>query len=145
MPKYIIARVDEIPPGERKIVEIDGRSVGVFNIAGTFYALRNICPHQGGPLCRGYLTGLLEAVVPGEFKYTRRGEILRCPWHGWEYDVKTGRSWVDPKRVRTRSYPAHVASGADIDAAPDRVEGPLTAETFEVSVDQHYVVVEIPS
>ena len=53
MSKHVVATVDEIPPGERKIVEIGGRSLGIFNIKGEFYALRNICPHQGGPLCEG--------------------------------------------------------------------------------------------
>ena len=149
MARHIVATVDEIPPGERKIVEIEGRSIGVFNIAGTFYALRNQCPHQGGPLCEGYLSGFLEATVPGAYKYSRRGEILRCPWHGWEYDVKTGQSWVDPKRVRTRSYQVDVASGASLDdqttCSADMKKGPYVAERYDVSIDQEYVVVEMTS
>ena len=59
MAKHVVATVDEIPPGERKIVELEGRSLGIFNIDGDFYAVRNICPHQGAPLCEGRLTGLL--------------------------------------------------------------------------------------
>ena len=143
MAKHIVATVDEIPPGERKIVEIGGRSLGVFNIKGEFYALRNICPHQGGPLCQGRLTGFVMADKPGgEYRYERRGEILRCPWHGWEYDVTTGQSWVDPASVRTRRYEVEVAPG---DALPHGYQpGPYTAETFEVSLDHQYVVVELP-
>ena len=75
MAKHVVATVDEIPPGERKIVELEGRSLGVFNINGEFYAVRNICPHQGAPLCEGRLTGLLQSDVPGEYRYTRKGEI----------------------------------------------------------------------
>ena len=143
MSKHIVATVDEIPPGERKIIEIGGRSIGVFNIKGEFYALRNTCPHQGGPLCEGRLTGFVMADKPGgEYRYERRGEILRCPWHGWEYDVTTGQSWVDPGSVRTRRYEVEVAT---VEALPSTYQpGPYTAEKFEVSVDQEYVVVELP-
>jgi len=100
MAKHRVATVDEIPVGGRKLVDIAGRSIGVFNINGEYFALRNTCPHQGGALCEGLLTGFLTADVPGEYEYTRRGEILRCPWHGWEFDVKTGQSWVDPEKTR---------------------------------------------
>src|SRR5262245_39775127 len=61
MAKYVVATTAEIPPGGRKIVEVAGRSIGIFNAGGEFFALRNRCPHQGGPLCEGGLSGLLEA------------------------------------------------------------------------------------
>jgi 3-phenylpropionate/trans-cinnamate dioxygenase ferredoxin subunit len=144
MPRYIAATVDEVPPGARKIVEIDGRSVGLFNLDGMFFALRNQCPHQGGPLCQGRQSGLLEAATPGQFRYTRRGEILRCPWHGWEFDIRTGRSWVDPAGVRTRSYRVAVETGAALQAGPAAEQSVPRAETYPVSVEQQYVVVEIP-
>src|SRR5947207_3268589 len=57
MPAYVVGTVDEIPVGGRKIVEVAGRSIGIFNVAGEYVALRNRCPHQGGPLCLGVLTG----------------------------------------------------------------------------------------
>ena len=85
MPKHVVATVDEIPPGERKIVEIGGRSLGVFNIKGEFYALRNICPHQGGPLCEGRLTGLVMADRPGgdlQIRAPRRDSALPLAWLG---------------------------------------------------------------
>ncbi len=95
MAKHVVATVDEIPPGERKIVEVAGRSIGVFNVDGAFYALRNRCPHQGGPLCRGTIAGFVSATKPGEYRVSRHGRTLRCPWHGWEFDVTTGQSWFD--------------------------------------------------
>lgn len=55
MPKYVVAAVDEMAPGARKIVDAGGRSLGIFNLGGEFFALRNRCPHQGGPLCEGKL------------------------------------------------------------------------------------------
>jgi nitrite reductase/ring-hydroxylating ferredoxin subunit len=144
MTKHIVATVDEIPPGQRKLVEIEGRSIGVFNINGQFFALRNSCPHQGGALCTGRLTGFLTASAPGDYTYSRRGEILRCPWHGWEFDVKTGQSWWDPARTRVRSYEVSVATIApDQVAAEGPQKGPYVAETYQVSVEQSYVVVEL--
>jgi len=134
--KYVVATAEEVPPGGRKIVEVGGRSVGVFNLGGEYVALLNRCPHQGGPLCEGKLWGLLEASAPGEFSYSRKGEILTCGWHGWEFDVRTGKSWCDPSRIRLRQFAVSVAPGAAL------VEGPHVAETFAVSVEDDYVVLE---
>jgi nitrite reductase/ring-hydroxylating ferredoxin subunit len=148
MPRYVVATVDEIPPGGRKIVTLEGRSVGVFNVGGEFFALRNRCPHQGGPLCDGRLAGFVTSPRPGEYRFTRPGENLRCPWHGWEFDIRTGQSWCEPARVRVRRYDVAVEPGTAIAASgePDMeglVKGPYVAETYLVSVEQQFVVVEI--
>jgi nitrite reductase/ring-hydroxylating ferredoxin subunit len=136
--KYIVATVGEIPSGQRKIVEVAGRSIGLFNINGEFFALRNRCPHQGGPLCQGRLSGRLVAAAPGQYNYGHPGEMLRCPWHGWEFDVPTGQSWFDPIQTRVRSYPVSV------EPPPAGLEkGPYTAETYPVVVEEEVVVVEI--
>jgi len=136
MPQFIVATVQEIPPGGRKIVEVAGRSIGVFNLDGVFFALRNRCPHQGGPLCAGALGGLISSPGPGEYHYSRAGEIVRCPWHGWEFDVRTGRSWCDPKKMRLMNYAVSLEPGAKL------AEGPYVAETFPVTVEGTYVVIE---
>jgi 3-phenylpropionate/trans-cinnamate dioxygenase ferredoxin subunit len=148
MAKYVVATVREIPPGGRKIVEVGGRTIGVFNVAGEFFALRNSCPHQGGPLCKGAVSGFLQATVPGQYTYLRQGEILRCPWHGWEFDIRTGQSWYDPVQTRVRRYKVTVESGNALSAEeqvlmPGLEKGPYVAETYPVSVEQQYVVVEI--
>ena len=65
MGRHVVAALDESPPGGRKIVEVAGRSIGVFNVGGELFALRNRCPHQGGPLCEGKQWGRLTARVPG--------------------------------------------------------------------------------
>jgi nitrite reductase/ring-hydroxylating ferredoxin subunit len=152
--KYVVAAIDEIPAGERKIVEVGGRSVGVFNVGGEFFAVLNRCPHQGGPLCKGNTHGFLRSAGVGEYQYSRAGEIVRCPWHGWEYDLRTGQSWFDPARVLVRRYDVSVEPGAQLLAeastppgmAPGMEglqPGPYVAETFPVSVEQQYVLVEI--
>ncbi len=136
--KYVVAAVDEIPPGGRKIVDVEGRSIGVFNVRGEYFAVLNRCPHQGGPLCTGLTHGFLEPAAVGEYRYDRPGEILRCPWHGWEYDLRTGQSWFDPAHVVVRRYEVSV------EPATSRLQpGPYVAETFPVSVEQHYVVVDV--
>ena len=108
MSKHVVATVSEIPPGQRKLVTVRGRSIAVFNLAGEFFGLFNRCPHQGGPMCEGILTGLIQSNEPGHYEYSRPGEILRCPWHGWEFDVKTGQSFCDPSKISVRSYPIEV-------------------------------------
>jgi nitrite reductase/ring-hydroxylating ferredoxin subunit len=136
MPKHIVAPVRDIPPGGRKVVTVNGRAIVVFNLGGEFFALNDRCPHKGGTLSKGRLTGLLESSEPGTYCYTRRGEIIRCPWHSWEFDIRTGKSWCDPERVRARHYRVSVEPGARL------IEGPYTAETFAVTVEDDYVVVE---
>ena len=149
MPRVFMTTLAEFAPGTRKIVEVGGRSIGIFNVAGQFYALRNRCPHQGGPLCEGRLWGILESQVPGEFAYTPRREILACPWHGWEFHVRTGQSWCSPTRLRARRYEVAVEEGtapaADPDApGPGLVRGPYAAETYPVAAEGRYLFVEVP-
>ena len=133
MGKHIVGAVAEIKPGERKIVEAEGKSIGVFNVQGTFYALRNICPHQGAPLCLGSLKGTTLPSAPGEYIWAREGEILRCPWHGWEFDVTNGRSIFNPHQVRVKSYEVTVEAVA---------EDP-SVETFAVTVESDRVVLHL--
>jgi 3-phenylpropionate/trans-cinnamate dioxygenase ferredoxin subunit len=136
MSKHVVAAVRDIPPGSRRLVTVRGRPIAIFNIGGEFFGLFNRCPHQGGSLCEGELSGLVESDQPGEYRYTRRGEILRCPWHGWEFDIRTGQSWCDPARIQTRAYPVEVATGQTV------VQGPYVAETVPVTVEEDYVVVD---
>jgi len=138
--RHVVARVGDIPPGGRRIVEVGGRSVGVFNVDGEFFGLRNRCPHQGGPLCEGRLLGGLEAARPGAFRWSPARRILACPWHGWEFDVTTGQSWCDPARLRAAHYEAAVVEGRELGG---RVTGPYVAETYPISVEERYVVVEL--
>jgi len=142
MKRYVIARADEFPPGTRRIVEIDGRSIGIFNVDGTYYALRNSCPHQGAELCKGTVLGAVTSPGPGEYVYDGETKMLSCPWHNWEFDMSTGQSWFDPSKTRVRPYEVVVESGRSIAAGGDgRVPGPYVVETLTVTVDDDYVVV----
>ena len=137
MSKHVVAAVGDIPPGTRKLAEVNGRAIVVFNLGGEFFALNNRCPHRGGSLFHGKQTGLVEADGPGRYCYSRPGEIIRCPWHGWEFDIRTGQSYCDPKRFRARAYPVNVEPGSSV------VKGPYVAETLAVSVESDYVVVDL--
>ena len=136
MPRHIVARAAELPPGTRKLVRVGSRDIVVLNVAGELFALSDACPHKGGSLCEGRLTGLIESNEPGAYRYSRVGEIIRCPWHGWEFDVRTGKSWCDPERMRLRSYEVAIEPGAKLAA------GPYVAETFPVTLEDDYVVIE---
>ena len=136
MPRHVVATIDEIPPGARKLVTVEGREIVVFNLDGDFVGLLNRCPHQGGRMCDGVVTALITSDEPGKIKYDRPGEIIRCPWHGWFFDLRTGQSWGEPDRVKTRHYDATVADGSDL------VKGPYQAELVDVTTEATYVVIE---
>lgn len=135
MARHVVARTSEIAPGQCKIVKADGREIGVFNISNAFYALINRCPHEQAALCRGNIVSRPESDMPGEYRLEGRGEMLRCPWHGWLFEIKTGQSWCDPQ-TRARSIPASVQTGEEL------ARGPYQAETIAVTVVDEYVVLE---
>lgn len=126
MARRVVARAADVPPGERLIVEVDGRSIGIFNVGGEYLAIRNMCPHAGAELCTGLLTGIVTATVPGTERVERPGEFVRCPWHQWEFDLRTGQSWFDPAKTRVRRYDVEVESCGVDDGTPEQAA--LTAE-----------------
>ena len=91
---------------------------------------------QGAPLEKAACVARLTSPEPGVYQRSRVGELLRCPWHGWEFDMRNGQSWFDPKRVKVRSYPVAVESGEELQ------KGPYVAETFAVHVEDSYVIIE---
>jgi 3-phenylpropionate/trans-cinnamate dioxygenase ferredoxin subunit len=115
MSKHRVAKIADLPPGERKIVTINNREIGILNVDGNLYALRNICPHRLGPLCKGRVRPLVvwegEEVYNGQslklgstnIGHERENEIIKCPWHNWEFDLKTGKSITDDD-LRVRTY-----------------------------------------
>lgn len=137
MAKHVVARSDEIAPGQRKAVTLAGRPIVVFNIGGEYFALLDKCPHQGAPLSAGHLTGFASASQPGKPCMARQGEVLMCPNHGWEFDIRTGQSWFDPAKTRVKTYASEISPGGEL------VKGPYKAEMFTVSVDENYVVVTV--
>ena len=112
MASHIIGPAAEFPAGTHRVVKLRGVEVGVFNVNGAYYALPSVCPHQFGPLCEGSTNGTMACNANTDWKMTwvRDGEIVTCPWHGWEYDLTTGRNLAYPK-IRVRTYPVTVEDG----------------------------------
>jgi 3-phenylpropionate/trans-cinnamate dioxygenase ferredoxin subunit len=106
--------------GERLLLELAGRTIGVFRVEGAFYALADRCPHRGAPLCtRGEVVHAVEGVGDG-VRVTRENAILRCPWHKWDFDIASGDCTVDA-RLRVRRYAARVDGEelvVSLDASP---------------------------
>ncbi len=82
-----VAQMSDLQPGTGKVVMVKDRAIALFNVDGTFYAIDNICLHRGGPLGEGELEGC----------------VVTCPWHGWQYDVKTGMSETNPA-IKVKTY-----------------------------------------
>ena len=134
MARYVVGLAADLPPSSRRIVSVNGREIGVFNVRGVYYALRNLCPHQSAPLCLGEVTGLAVSDEPGEIEWTREGEILRCPWHGWEFDMRTGRT-VFKSQARVKTYDVRVEKAM-------AAEESAGVETYPVRVENEVVILE---
>jgi 3-phenylpropionate/trans-cinnamate dioxygenase ferredoxin subunit len=137
-----VKRLSEFPPGSRAIISIGRQSIGVFNIDGALFALRNHCPHQGAPLCLGIVSGTTLTGEPYQYDYGRENEIITCPWHGWEFEIASGKSIFNPHRVRVRRYEVTVEN---VPASADGIwfeddEDPVVP-TYDVSIEDGWVVV----
>ena len=137
MSRRVVAKASDVAPGTCRIVTARGREIGIFNVGGEYFALSNRCPHKGAELCRGMIVGLAQSNAPGEYHLSRPGEFIRCPWHGWEYDIRTGQSWCDPKSVRARQFEVTVERGSQL------LKGPYVAETFPFSIEEDYLVIDL--
>lgn len=103
--RVIVGQVVDLVENGRLLINVNGREYGVYCVDGRYFALHNRCPHMGGPLCQGPVTGTTLPVEKGEMRleYGRIGYIQRCGWHGWEFDIETGQCLSD-KRLRVRTY-----------------------------------------
>lgn len=131
MVRHVVARVSEFPPGSRRIIEVQGRSIGVFNLDGEYVALRSSCPHQGAPLCLGPVRSHVVSSKPFEVSIDETQTVIKCPWHGWEFNIRTGQSVFNPHRVRVRRYEVTVEP-----ADP-------SVETFPVTVEDEFVILHV--
>ncbi len=91
-----VGAVAEFAPRSKKVVEVAGEEVGVFRLEDGFYAWRNVCPHQGGPVCQGRLYDRVHEVLDERLRslgrrYDEERVNIVCPWHGLEFDIRTGR------------------------------------------------------
>jgi len=107
---FVVGPMDSFPAGSHPIIEVGGRSIGVYNVDGNFYAIQNICPHALAPICMAHVSGTYVPSAPGELIYGMEGRVLRCPWHGWEYDIATGEALFGMDRRRLATYPVSIVN-----------------------------------
>ncbi|MGW6300694.1 Rieske (2Fe-2S) protein [Peribacillus butanolivorans] len=105
---YCVGKIDQVPQGEALIVDVNGISIGIFNENGNVYAVRNVCPHKQAPVCKGTLGGTNVPSDPCEFKFGMEGQVLRCPWHGWEFDLATGEALFGTSNRKVKTYPVEI-------------------------------------
>jgi nitrite reductase/ring-hydroxylating ferredoxin subunit len=112
MQRRRVCGIDELPPGTMKLVPAGRFGVGVYNVNGEFYAIANYCAHEGAPLCAGFVggTNVHAPDRPGQLMFVREGQIVRCPWHQWEFDLTTGHTLADSTR-KIRTYRVDVDDG----------------------------------
>lgn len=97
MARVRVGRTEDVPAGEGRVVEADGKALALFNVDGIFYAIDNTCLHRGGPLGEGDLDGT----------------FVTCPWHAWRWDVTTGANANSPA-VRVSCFPVTVEQGGEV-------------------------------
>jgi nitrite reductase/ring-hydroxylating ferredoxin subunit len=133
--EVVAGRVDEIPDGSVIVIRRPPYGIGVFNVRGSFYAVLNYCIHQGARVCAGWITGTTESPDGYRSDWVREGEILRCPWHLWEYDIATGRALHDTRKG-LKTYPVRVEDGkviVQISERPSKTGRPVSELSDDVS------------
>jgi nitrite reductase (NADH) small subunit len=95
-----VCRTNDIPDGSAKAFDVDGRSIAIFRVGNEFFAYRNICPHLYAPICYAAVSGTMVPSAPGEYVYGLEDQVVRCPWHNWEFDLRTGHSLFTGDRRR---------------------------------------------
>jgi nitrite reductase/ring-hydroxylating ferredoxin subunit len=148
--RHVVCAASDFPSGTQRSVRVGSRAVAIFNVDGRFYALRDVCPHQGAALSAGAVVSEVDADLPGDYRFDSSHKCVKCPWHGWEYDLKTGHSYYDPAHDRVRAFSVAIESAGpeacaarpptETDDAGGRVRGPYQAETVEVRTEAAYVV-----
>ena len=108
----VALRPEDIPPGTCKLGKVGDKEVAIYNVDGQFFATQSQCTHAGGPLCEGALWG----------------DIVTCPWHGSEFNVRTGEVTLDPATEPILTYPVTVIDGVITVGLPGQVitENPPT-------------------
>lgn len=106
-----IGSVEDVRREGCRVVEVGSRRIGVISAGDTFYAIHDRCPHKGADMCQGTVGGTLVASAPHELVYGMADSVIRCPWHGWEFDLATGRSLLEPDRVGLKTFSVTVEDG----------------------------------
>ncbi|MFC0273288.1 Rieske (2Fe-2S) protein [Metabacillus herbersteinensis] len=103
--KHLVCKYEDLKIDGKKAVSIDRKAIVVVRSeSGEVYALRDVCPHKGPCLSAGMIDRNCAGDSVGEYIFEKETEVLRCPWHSWEFDIKTGRSLFAPEKVKVKTY-----------------------------------------
>jgi nitrite reductase/ring-hydroxylating ferredoxin subunit len=106
-----LGRVEDFPERSIRVISVGDREFGIVRWRGQFYAVRNVCPHEGAGLCEGTLRPRITSSAVGQLSTDEDAPVVTCPWHGWEFDARTGQSVFGDPRYRVRTYPVHTGGG----------------------------------
>ncbi|WP_194841245.1 Rieske (2Fe-2S) protein [Salinibacillus xinjiangensis] len=108
MEKHVLCDKEKLEIGDKEIFQVGRISIVLIRTEDGFHAMRNVCPHQGGPLGKGALQGAALPSDVGEYCYDKKRDVLYCPWHHWDFDVKNGCSIRNPESVKVKTYKVSV-------------------------------------
>jgi len=103
--KVKVAEPNELGDGDKRIVKVKDMELGLFRIEGEYYAWRNVCPHAAAPVCVGAIRGTRLPSAVYDYQYGMDNQVLRCPWHGWEFDLRTGHHLAAGSDAKLRGFP----------------------------------------
>ena len=107
-----VGAIDAFPVGTFRAVHAAGREIHILRTAdGDVFAIKNTCPHRGAPICQGKVRGTMLPSSPGCLEYALDGRVIACPWHGIEFDLRTGEALFTGYRKRLVTYPVSVEGG----------------------------------
>jgi nitrite reductase (NADH) small subunit len=125
--EVVVCKADELTNGQRKIVTIKNMSIVVLNNDGKLQAFNSMCPHQGAPLEFGSISGAMQSSDPQTYEYGCHNEIVRCPLHGWAFDMETGHSLFSEK-IKIRTYKVREENGVILLAAKGKQDDVTVSE-----------------
>jgi nitrite reductase (NADH) small subunit len=109
--EHRVGSVDDVRQEGCRVMDLDGRPVGVISLDDDFFAIYDRCPHMGASMCKGTVSGTFVPAQAHQLVYGRHDRVIRCPWHGWEFDLETGRSLLEPERFGLKVYRVTVDEG----------------------------------
>lgn len=115
MSELFVCNAAELAEGGRKLIANGAEQIGILRAGGALHAFLNVCPHQGGPVCEGLVVHKVEEIIDADKTYRGmrfNSDVLHivCPWHGWEFNIATGRCAGDGKHALKR-YPVTERDG----------------------------------
>ena len=105
MTQVELGPLENFPEHTVRVVSVGSSEIGIVHWAGQFFALRNICPHEGAGLCRGTVRPRIMAAAVGQITADADTPVVTCPWHGWEFDARTGQAVFGDPQCRVKTYP----------------------------------------